>query len=375
MKPYLTYSAEDLACDEDFLSWIKNPEEHPELEAFWRKWLEQYPYKQEVVDEARFLVQAVLAEGQYLPGEIKQQALWKRIEATAMLRSPARILPLWQRWYSWAAAVSILSLSVSLGWLAMDARPDEITEIPTLKTDPQFSEHVNNSDLPKTIILSDGTSIILQPHSILTYPETFDADSREVSLRGQAFFEVTRDPNRPFLVLSGEVVTRVLGTSFTVRNIEGEDNVLIQVKTGKVSVFLASEKVRSTQPSEKAVDGVVLMPNQQVVYERVPMKMTKSLVENPTVLIPLAKHSFQFEDAPIKEVFMAIEEAYGVEIVFDEEALSSCYLNASLDNVPLYDKLKLICRGINTTYEIMDSHIIIYGKGCHEDDTANPKPM
>ena len=117
------------------------------------------------------------------------------------------------------------------------------------------------------------------------------------------------------------------------------------------------------------------MPNQQVVYERIPMKMTKSLVENPTVLIPLAKQSFEFEDAPIKEVFTAIEEAYGVEIVFDEEALSSCYLNASLDDVPLYDKLKLICRGINTTYEIMDSHIIIYGKGCHEDDTANPKPM
>ena len=374
MKPYLTYSAEDLACDEDFLSWIKYPRDHPELDAFWRKWLEQHPYKQEVVEEARCLVLTVLSEDQHLPGELKQQELWKKIEATTMLSPSARVLPLWQRWYGWAAAVFIISLSASLGWLATDSASNEIAEVPINKTDPQFTEHVNNSDVPKTIILSDGTSIILQPHSILRYPDTFDADYREVSLTGQAFFEVTRDPSRPFLVLSGEVVTRVLGTSFTVRNMEGEDNVMIQVKTGKVSVFLASEKVRSAQPSEKAVDGVVLMPNQQVVYERVPMKMTKSLVENPTVLIPLAKKSFQFEDAPIKEVFAAIEEAYGVEIVFDEEALSSCYLNASLDNVPLYDKLKLICRGINTTYEIMDSHIIIYGKGCHDEDLANPNP-
>ena len=95
--------------------------------------------------------------------------------------------------------------------------------------------------------------------------------------------------------------------------------------------------------------------------------MTKSLVENPAVLMPPARRNFEFADAPISEVFEAIEEAYGVEIVFDEQALASCYLNASLDDVALYDKLKLICRGINASYEIMDSHIIIYGKGCREE--------
>lgn len=374
MKPYLTYSAEDLACDADFLRWIKYPEDHPQLDAFWRGWLQQHPYKQEVVDEARGLVLAVLAEDQSLPGGVKQQEIWKRIEATARLKSSAGIFPLWRRRYSMAAAVVIFTLI--LGWWAIDFGSHEVVRAQIANTDPHFTELVNNSDLPKTIILSDGTSIVLQPRGILKYPENFDADSREVSLTGQAFFEVTRDPNRPFLVFSGEVVTRVLGTSFTVRNVEGEDNVLIQVKTGKVSVFLASEKALSTQPSAKAVDGVVLMPNQQVVYEKIPMKMTKSLVENPAVLIPLAKQRFEFEDAPIKDVFKAIEEAYGVEIVFDEEALSSCYLNASLDNVPLYEKLKLICRGINTTYEVMDSHIIIYGKGCHEgDDITNPNPL
>ncbi|HKZ38374.1 MAG TPA: DUF4974 domain-containing protein, partial [Chryseolinea sp.] len=117
---------------------------------------------------------------------------------------------------------------------------------------------------------------------------------------------------------------------------------------------------------EKPVEGVVLTANQQVVYEREEMKLTKSLVENPVVLVPLAKLDFEFTDTPIKEVFRLIENAYGVDIVYDEEALSTCYLNASLSDVPLYDKLKLICAGINATYEMMDSHIIIYGKGCNE---------
>src|SRR5690606_20932726 len=169
--------------------------------------------------------------------------------------------------------------------------------------------------------------------------------------------------------------TRVLGTSFTVRNMEGEGNVLVQVATGKVSVFRSTEEDRPLPAAAKAVDGVVLMPNQQVVYERLEMRMTKSLIENPRVLIPVEKQTFDFVDTPITEVFAAIEEAYGVDIVFDEEALSSCYLNASLTDVPLYEKLKLICRGINTTYEVIDSHIIIYGKGCNEDiDMSNPKP-
>jgi ferric-dicitrate binding protein FerR (iron transport regulator) len=196
----------------------------------------------------------------------------------------------------------------------------------------------------------------------------FAADVRQVSLIGEAFFHVTRDPQRPFLVQSGEITTRVLGTSFTVRNVDGEDNVVVQVKTGKVSVFMATERSQPSSVSDQKVDGVVLMPNQQVLYDKAAMKMTKSLVENPSVLVPPHRQNFEFADAPIREVFEAIEQAYGVHIVFDEEALASCYLNASLDDVVLYDKLRLICKAINATYEIMDSHIIVYGKGCREND-------
>jgi len=115
-----------------------------------------------------------------------------------------------------------------------------------------------------------------------------------------------------------------------------------------------------------------------VVFEKSAMKMTKSLVENPAVVTPPRRRNFEFVDTPIGEVFRSIEEAYGVQIVFDEEILASCYLNASLDDVPLYDKLKLICKGINASYEIIDSHIIIYGTGCREEideETDNPKPQ
>lgn len=363
MKPYLTYSAEDFACDEDFLKWVKYPELYPRLDLFWKKWISEHPVKKDVVEEARQLVLGVIAEKQYLPASGKQREIWDRIQTSTRVHRRQQI-PVWQRWYNMAAVILFM---VSISWLFLDFNPAE--QIVTVQEDanPQYVRHANNADIPKTIILSDGTSIMLQPQSVLEYPETFEPDRREVFLTGQAFFEVTRDPNRPFLVQAGEIVTRVLGTSFTVRNFEGEDNVLVQVKTGKVSVFMATEKPRPLGLSQQIVDGVVLMPNQQVLYERMDMKMTKSLVENPAVIIPLARQEFEFVDAPVKDVFTAIEQAYGVDIVFDEDALSTCYLNASLADVPLYDKLKLICKAINTTYEIIDSHIIVYGKGCNEE--------
>ncbi|HEU5148472.1 MAG TPA: FecR domain-containing protein, partial [Chryseosolibacter sp.] len=324
--------------------------------------LKENPEKSEAIEEARNMILAVVQENHFHSPDGKQNDIWKRIQASTEIEQ-AKERSLWQHWYTKAAVVLVL---LGGGWFLYDYEKPAQQVVAVADAGPRFVKQINNSENPKTIILSDGTSIILQPHSVLEYPAIFEADKREVFLTGQGFFEVVRDPQRPFLVQAGEIVTRVLGTSFTVRNVEGEENVLVKVETGKVSVFMATEKPNSAQHN-KTIEGVVLTPNQQVVYERGEMKMTKSLVENPSVLIPIAKHKFEFVDAPIKDVFATIEEAYGVEIVFDEEALSSCFLNASLTDVPLYEKLKLICMGINTTYEIIDSHIIIYGSGCDEN--------
>ena len=368
MRPYSTFTAEDFACDEDFLQWVKYPGKDPLLDAFWRRWLRENPDKREIIAQARQLIHSVIEEEQYFPEEMKQDEVWERIVASAQLREEKKAaFP--QSWYAIAAAIVAV---LGLGWYFISPTGEQTAIARSAKTDVQYVQLINNAEAPKSIVLSDGTSIILQPKSVLQYPETFRPDVREVFLTGQAFFEVARDVNRPFLVHSGEIVTRVLGTSFIIRNFQGEENVIVQVKSGKVSVFKAKDKERSFQNNDKNVEGVVLVANQQVTFQGKEMKMTKSLVENPTMLIPSTHRKFEFVDTPIKDVFFAIEEAYGIDIVFDEEALSSCYLNASLSEVSLHDKLKLICKGINTTYEIIDSHIVIYGTGCDEAYTPNP---
>jgi ferric-dicitrate binding protein FerR (iron transport regulator) len=362
MEQYLSFSAGDFAQDTEFLKWVKYAT--PSLEAKWRKWLDENPHKKEEVEEARLLILAVTAEKQLLPSDEKQSQVWTRIQETLGQTEAEEeyTIPLWQRWYSKAAVVAMI---IGAGWFAWSSQTEHLLQ-DTLSEKPGslFDRQINNSDQAKTIILSDGTSIILQPNSQLEYPRIFSSDLREVVLTGEAFFDVQKDAKRPFMVRTNEIVTRVLGTSFTVRSFNEEDNVMVQVRSGKVSVF--KEKGKNIQSATELVEGVVLMPNQMVIYERAEGKMTKSLVENPSVLIPVAKQEFEFVDTPVEEVFHAIEQAYGVDIVYDEETFSACYLNASLDDVPLYDKLKLICKGIDASYEVMDSHILIYGKGCSD---------
>lgn len=360
MKHYRGYTAEEFASDDDFIRWVTAGHDHPSLDAFWKAWTVENPDRADEVEEARLMIRAVLEERQFMPDQHKQDLVWQRIRQTAQLKGPqARQISLWSHWYNRAAVIAAI---VGLGWAAWywQAQPVSQEAAPLAMRDAMRQE-TNTTDLPITIWLEDKSFVVLQPQSKLEYPVHFEKGSREVYLEGEAFFQVQKDPERPFVVHAHEIVTRVLGTSFTVRNFAGEKDVKVQVKSGKVSVL---KEQGDSATDRDAVEGVILTPNQQVVYERREMKMTKSLVENPRVLTPIAKQEFEYADAPVADVFRAVEEAYGVDIVFDEQVLANCHLNASLTDVSLYDKLKLICKGINATYEVIDSHIVIYGKGC-----------
>ncbi|MFO7256617.1 MAG: FecR domain-containing protein [Bacteroidota bacterium] len=361
MKDYPDFDAGDLAQDESFIRWVKSPT--PELESRWTAWLEEHPDKAEEVQEARRMVLAVLSEPERFPTEYQKEMMWNRVQREILLEEKPSV---WQNNFLRIAALLLLSGGLSYFAFLYSQRNEAGLENSQAKsTIPEYSERVNNGKYPLKMILSDGSSIVLQPNSSLRYPQSFGSDSREVYLEGEALFDIARDPHRPFLVYANELVTKVLGTSFSIRAYENEPNVIVEVRSGKVSVF--------AQPTGKAVhtsdsprrEGLVLSPNQQAVYSREDARLTKSLFENPSLLIPEEEQrSFEFVDAKMGDVFAALEKAYGVEIVYDEEIMSGCYLNASLTDESLQVKLSLICKAVNATYEIMDTHIIVYGKGC-----------
>lgn len=184
-------------------------------------------------------------------------------------------------------------------------------------------------------------------------------------MEGEVFFEVKKDPARPFLVYAGEVVTKVLGTSFTVKTKAGGQEVEVSVRIGKVAVQKSQPNGEAAAPPAQS-GGVVLMPNQKARYSAQGRKMEVGLVEMP-VRIPGIQNgmgaAFVFQDEPLAEVVRAMEQAYGVEITAPGHLLQ-CPVTANLSDEPFFTKLDLICAAIQAEYWVESTRIVLNGRGC-----------
>ena len=210
----------------------------------------------------------------------------------------------------------------------------------------------------KRVALPDGSVVTLAPGSRLRYRREPHSNRRVAYLAGAAFFDVFHDPQHPFSVLTDQVVSTVLGTSFRVAAYAGQPEVQVQVHTGAVRVS------QRTAPAGAATASVVVLPNQQAVYSPLHQQLRRELVARPAQLVP---QSFVFNDRPVAEVLQALEKAYGVVIVYDDAALRSCTLNLTLGPEPLFEKLNIICETLGARYEQADGRIVFHGQPCQAE--------
>ena len=208
------------------------------------------------------------------------------------------------------------------------------------------------------ITLADGSSIYLNSASSISYPETFEADKREIWLSGEAFFEVTKDEKRPFIVRSGNLVTRVLGTSFNVQAFEGQD-IHVTVATGKVQVETKKD------PESKDVDYVILVSNQQAVYNPQTGLVTKTVDINQ--FLAWKNHTLYFDNNTLEEVATRLERWYNVSIEFENEKIKYCRINGQYKDMNLNSVLKSIQYMYQIDYKFSNqNNIKLYGKGCNQ---------
>ncbi|GAB3893730.1 FecR family protein [Larkinella knui] len=357
MFNYAFYTVEEFLKDDWFRDWILNPTQ--QSEAFWNEWVQLHPEKQATVDEARTLLRALeMPHQQPSKSEINEaiQETWAKIRQNPT--PTVRLMSGWN-WGRMAAAIFVLigvggafflyqNRTQSRAGLSMSSQKDRIMV-------------TNTSRQALPVSLPDGSRVTLSPAARLEYANAFTETERRTYLKGDAFFEVTRNPSRPFLVITEKLVTRVLGTSFWIKAdaITQENRVI--VKTGKVSVFRTSDVRKKLEKPE----GVVLTPNQQVALSKAGDRLAKSLIEQPMPLQPSASHpEISYTETPASRIFQALSKAYGIEIVYDEEVLKHCQITATLTNETLFEKLDMLCQTIHASYEVIDTQIVIYSKGC-----------
>lgn len=363
---YRHYTATDFVTDPFFRSWIL--EQESSAAAFWENWIKENPDRQEELDEARALLY-VLAEKEL---SIGAEELDRRVtDVLAHIggqaqRTEARMRPAFYRYFTVAASICVVAGIGWLGYLHMETKPGKLREAGIVQESSDgYIVRFNETKKPVTILLDDSSVVTLEPQSELTFPQKFAPERREVHLKGEAFFQISHNPERPFLVKTKELVTRVLGTSFTVRSFEKDRNASVSVKTGRVSVY--SKRDEPVAGAAEKVIGVVLKPNQRALFDKRESRLVKVIVDVPLKVTEIPAASLVFDEAPVKNVFKTLEKAYGIELFFNEELLSDCQLTANLSGLPMYEQLDLICRIIHAKYEVVDGQVIIHGEGCKAD--------
>ncbi|MVM28539.1 DUF4974 domain-containing protein [Spirosoma sp. HMF4905] len=358
---YYQFNAEDLAADDYFKEWISSPT--PETEAFWKEFLRDYPERYYQVEEARRLVTG-LQVIQHTSAESETvDTIWDRIENTL---EESRTIPIthWLNWQrAWKIAASII-LILGIGFLVLQQTgKTQFTVQKITQTADEWVETVNEASQIMQVQLADGSRVDLQKESKLRYRTDLAGAQREVYLTGEAFFDVTKNPKKPFIVYANGLITKVLGTSFRIKALADAPTVTVTVRTGRVSVY-PNQPSRIHDPESK---GMVLTPNQRVVFHRDAATFNKTLIESPRLLIsPKDVQAFTFDDASAAQVFGAIERAYGVNVIFDEEVMSHCTLTLSLNDEDLFQKLDVICKVLDAHYKLIDAQVVIYSKGCQK---------
>lgn len=357
---------EDFLADESFQQWVREGKEREN----WEEWTVENPQRAKLVAEARLWVLATrVPESPLSSFEITAalQASRDKIKSIEKETS-APSIPLWRR-TGWRSIAAVLVLGLAVGWLFKHKTltQDTLTYTELINRDAEgLIEQTNNSNKPQLITLSDGSSVLLQPKSKLSYPKIFEGNERNVYLSGEGFFEISKNPRKPFYVFANEIVTKVIGTSFRIKAYTDQPNVEVVVRTGKVNV--SSNRVLAQLNTET----VQLLPNQGVRFMRKELAFEKitditRIKPNAQSVAAIEQLSFEFSDVPVTQILRTIEQAYLVEIDYPLEKLKDCYLTTSLSDQPLPEKLKIICESLgNTTrYEMNGNQITILTEGCN----------
>ncbi len=219
------------------------------------------------------------------------------------------------------------------------------------------------------IILPDGSKVWINSDSKLTYGDNYGKDNRVVQLSGEAFFEVVKDKNHPFIVHTRSIDVKVLGTIFNVRAYENERNTQTTLLRGSVEVFLKG----------KSNKKILLRPNEKIIVQNNDNQL-KSIVSDPTPKTPeisileIDKNSIDsnidntqwvqnklvFYDEGLESIIPTLERWYNVKILVNNPALTSMKFSGKFEDDTLIDVLESLKISSGINYKIKKNIVIIY---------------
>ncbi|MDN5210459.1 FecR family protein [Fulvivirgaceae bacterium BMA12] len=337
MKNLKDYTLEDLVQDESFQRYVRDGSEADRV--IWEEFLKLYPEKEQMLQEGKAVIDQLYVK--IPPQEFSEELTRFRsvIEADKTIKTGKPSTKSTWRYVAAAAISAIVLIPLLITTNKTSVRePDAISNIERSTAKGQRAK----------LLLKDSTMVKMNTQSSLIYPGTFAADSREVYLKGEAFFDVKRDENRPFIVHVGNLDVRVLGTSFNIRFYPEEETLDVSLVSGKVEV-IRNDSVKLT-----------LSPNTEAVLNRSTGQLTMASFD-PYYKLAWKENIIRFNKASFEEIVNELEHWYGVEFIYDQHIVSDGF-TGEFENMSLENILSGISHSLGFEFEIKGQQIKIFTK-------------
>jgi len=293
-------------------------------------------------NEALSAFQVDFQHGNQQDAPMDEQLLYQKIKARTVLRPQGKSFS----WIGYAASI-LLVCTVAYFALRPASRPVVFAEKTPVKP------AVEKSRGHRWIKLEDGTSVQLNTGSRLEYAESFKGKKkREVSLVGEAFFDVAHDAAHPFVIHTGELSTTVLGTAFNISANPGQKAVTVTVIRGKVMVQKKGETL------------AVLTPNEQLSWQGGQVRPLKHTV-NTEQTISWKSGDLIMDDVTLAQAAVLIAKRYGVEVSFKNEKVKKCRFTAAfLDRNEIGQVTEVLADITGASFQLKAGKLLIDGPGC-----------
>lgn len=327
---YADYTVEDFVQDADFRSWVVSG--NGITSAFWKNLMENFPHKREIVKLAYQIVEALIIEEKACSKDDYNDSLnFLKEYLSRKTRQKKRSL-----WWSRAAAIFLLPLLMAGMYLYLNLHADG---------SPQTIRHIVPAGEKSKVILNDGTSIWINSGSTLSYRPNSER-VREVFLTGEAFFDVVKIPDKPFLVKTRNYTVKVYGTRFNVRTYDDMTGSETVLKEGMITIFLKDEKAVDLKPGQR-------------FFLNGEKKYSVSYV-NPDLYLNWKDHILKISNEPLKDLIVRMERWYGVKITVENfERVKQLRYTLTIKTESLREMLELMNYVTPFNYEINGEDVVL----------------
>ncbi|GGH22731.1 FecR family protein [Mucilaginibacter phyllosphaerae] len=334
LNKYASFSLKDFLEDDDFVNSIINTSKEDSL--FFAEMLLHYPEKKEDIETAESLIHNYRKQDTFL-NEDRQAEVWKRIEAEARPVKQAKVFSL-LKLMRVAAAVLVVGLGAFTFWYNQQQN---------------FSTTFGEI---KTVVMPDGTTVLLNGNSSLSYQRGFGKNPREVWLKGEGLFKVIHlnknpaniKPAERFIVHCNDLNIEVLGTTFNVNN-----------RHNKINVGLITGKIKVTANNvKKAAPSLILAPGDYVEYATKKVVL-KGKLAHPERLANWSKRQFVFANEKLKNILKTLEDTYGYQIKYTNAAAMDMEIEGEINVTGVKELLETISASLHVSIYQNENQIII----------------